>query len=70
MISNIHDLDNINIDKKCLRVLSLTPPCYSNVASICFQAVQLYSTMGHYIKKLPSWYRWGGGGAETGNLTQ
>ena len=40
MISNVYDLDNIwTSDKKCLKILYPTPPCYSNVTLIGFQSV-------------------------------
>ena len=35
------------LDKKCLRVLPTTFPCYSNVASSHFQSAHFFSNMGH-----------------------
>ena len=56
MIANTYDLDKIWIlDKKCLRVVLTTFPCYSNVASNSFWSVHFPSNMGHDTQKGPSW---------------
>ena len=57
MISNVYDLDNIwTLDKKWVRVLPPTPPCYLNVTLKKFQWCTLPSMWDNTPRKAPSWH--------------
>ena len=52
MISSAYALANIwTLDKKCLRVLPPTPPCYLNVTLTGFQSVHFPSNVRHYTQE-------------------
>ena len=51
MISIVCDVENIRtLNKMCLKMFLLIPPCYLSMTSIGFQSVHTFSGMRHYIQ--------------------